>query len=296
MIYLKKFETASAYDTAKDNLILPNVSFITENRKVEYNPSTPRETRVVLTFNVTSTTESTRILSYSYESGFTAIEIDGVEQPSVVDEYTFDTIGEHIVKYTLRDPTSFDNWCFSQCGDIINATIPDSMTSISDGAFWQCQSLTSVTIGNGVTRIGDNTFRNCENLKRVNSDTDGVFNIPNGVTMIDCEAFRYISGVTSVTIPDSVVTMGYRAFRFCPNITTVTIGSGITTIGYESFYQCSAITSVIIEATTPPELTNPTLSDWFPGNYPIYVPSGSVDAYKAAANWSDYASRIQAIP
>ena len=28
----------------------------------------------------------------------------------------------------------------------------------------------------------------------------------------------------------------------------------------------------------------------------IYVPSESVDAYKAASGWSDFASKIQAIP
>jgi hypothetical protein len=28
----------------------------------------------------------------------------------------------------------------------------------------------------------------------------------------------------------------------------------------------------------------------------IYVPSASVDTYKAASGWSTYASRIQAIP
>jgi hypothetical protein len=31
-------------------------------------------------------------------------------------------------------------------------------------------------------------------------------------------------------------------------------------------------------------------------NCPIYVPSGSVDTYKAADEWSNVASRIQAIP
>ena len=39
--YLKLFETTAAYNAAKDNLILPNVSLITENNKVEYNPSSP---------------------------------------------------------------------------------------------------------------------------------------------------------------------------------------------------------------------------------------------------------------
>ena len=40
-IFLKKFETTAAYNAAKPNLILPNVSLITENNKVEYNPYVP---------------------------------------------------------------------------------------------------------------------------------------------------------------------------------------------------------------------------------------------------------------
>ena len=32
------------------------------------------------------------------------------------------------------------------------------------------------------------------------------------------------------------------------------------------------------------------------GNCKIYVQSGSLEAYKAASGWSDYASRIQPIP
>jgi hypothetical protein len=39
--YLKKFETAAQYTAAQSSLILPNVSLITENNKVEYNPLTP---------------------------------------------------------------------------------------------------------------------------------------------------------------------------------------------------------------------------------------------------------------
>ena len=39
--YLKKFETTAQYDAAKSGLILPNVSLITENNKVEYNPLQP---------------------------------------------------------------------------------------------------------------------------------------------------------------------------------------------------------------------------------------------------------------
>ena len=39
--YLKLFETTAAYDAAKDNLILPNVSLTVDNNTVHYNPSSP---------------------------------------------------------------------------------------------------------------------------------------------------------------------------------------------------------------------------------------------------------------
>ena len=41
MIYLKKFDTQAAYNAAKDNLILPNVSLITETNGVTYKPLQP---------------------------------------------------------------------------------------------------------------------------------------------------------------------------------------------------------------------------------------------------------------
>ena len=41
MKYLKKFETQADYNAAKDSLILPNVSLISETHDVEYNPIVP---------------------------------------------------------------------------------------------------------------------------------------------------------------------------------------------------------------------------------------------------------------
>jgi len=53
-----------------------------------------------------------------------------------------------------------------------------------------------------------------------------------------------------------------------------------------------ALFSVTCKAATPPTITaNP-----FTSVEHIYVPAASVDAYKAATNWSTYADKIQAIP
>ena len=70
---------------------------------------------------------------------------------------------------------------------------------------------------------------------------------------------------------------------------------GVTSIGGYAFADSDNLTSVTVQATTPPTLDN----NAFVGtrfNLVIYVPAESVDAYKVAGNWSNYASKIQAIP
>lgn len=52
--------------------------------------------------------------------------------------------------------------------------------------------------------------------------------------------------------------------------------------------------SVIMKPTTPPVIFSGTFNKNY--TYPIYVPSESVEAYKAASGWSTYADRIFAIP
>ena len=188
-IYLKKFENHTQYENYINGsgAILPNVSICTTEGDVHYNPSTPPtpvETRVVAKFNVTDTSSPTSIIGEYADSPFSAIEIDGVEQPSVVSAYTFSTIGEHTVKYTLSNPTSIGDYAFDGCSSLTSIDIPNSVTSIGDGTFNGCTSLTRVSIPSGVTSIGDFTFADC-------------------------------TGLTSIDIPDSVISIGQGAFCNC---------------------------------------------------------------------------------
>ena len=146
----------------------------------------------------------------------------------------------------------------------VTAEMLDGITSIGVWAFASCTSLTSITIPSSVTTIGEMAFDSCTSLSSVT--------IPSGVTSIEDWAFSNCSALTSIDIPD-----------------------GVTSIGEMVFESCTSLSSVTVEATTPPTLG----SDAFYGTYAylvIYVPAGSVDTYKAANNWSTYASRIQAIP
>lgn len=184
----------------------------------------------------------------------------------------------------------------------------DSTSAITSGDTSSIKSsIGKVEIGNCVTSIGNQTFRGCGNMIKceMGNTLENIGNaaflecyvlrsidIPNSVTNIGDYAFAYCSGATACTFGSGVTSIGDRAFRFCRSLTSITIPSGVTNIGEYAFLDCFGLQSVTCLAMTPP-----TLGVYaFDGNYQIYVPSGSVNAYKAASGWSEYASRIQAIP
>lgn len=153
-----------------------------------------------------------------------------------------------------------------------SAEIGDCITSIGYSAFTYCRSLTTCTIGSGVTSINQSAFYNCTSLSSIT--------IPNSVIGI-------YGDFTSGNIRG--------AFTYCTSLSNVEIGSGILWIDDYVFYGCTALTSVMVNATTPPSISSNTFGNTN-SNFIIYVPSASVNAYKSASRWSNYADRIQAIP
>ena len=181
--------------------------------------------------------------------------------------------------------TSIEGAVFSGCYNLVSITIPDGITLIEHDTFFGCSSLTSVVIPSNITSIGYSAFDGCSSLTFVT--------IPNSVTSIEGYAFNSCS-LISVTIPSSVTSIGECVFSSCSSLTSVTIGNSVTSIGDWAFSSCSGLTSITIEAITPPVLGENIFDNT--NNCLIYVPSESVDAYKAATGWSTYADRIQAIP
>ena len=189
-----------------------------------------------------------------------------------------------LTSVTIPDSvTSIGRAAFGYCASLTSVTISNSVTSIGDAAFCYCTSLTSITIGNRVTSIGDFAFDSCSSLTSVT--------IPNRVTSIGDCAFYSCSSLTSVTIPNRVTSIGYSAFESCSSLTSVTIGNSVTSIGKEAFAWCSSLTSVYCKATTPPRGKDSMFKNNASGRK-IYVPQASVEAYKSAQYWSDYAGYI----
>ena len=141
---------------------------------------------------------------------------------------------------------------------VTNTTLPNDY--IKTGlALTGCTSITSLSIPNGVLEISDHSFSKCSNLQ-------------------------------NISIPESVTSIGQYAFQFCSSLQTITIPKSVSFINYSAFNNCDNLEYVYIKNQTPPTIStcvfDPSLSK-------IYVPTDSVEAYKTANGWKDYASKIE---
>ena len=128
--------------------------------------------------------------------------------------------------------------------------------------FYYCYALQSVTIPSGVTSIGGSAFSGCYSLQ-------------------------------SVTIPSGVTSIGANAFQNCYSLPSAIIPSGITSIEARTFNNCYSVKEYHVLPATPPTLSNTNAFSGIPSDCIIYVPSGSLNAYKTATNWSTHASKMQ---
>ena len=107
-------------------------------------------------------------------------------------------------------------------------------------------------------------------------------------------SFNFLAQMTDVNWPSGIESIDNNSFYECSGLTSITIPNSVTSIGDYAFIYCSGLTSITVEATTPPTLGSAVFENT--NNCPIFVPAKSVDAYKAATNWSEFANRIKAIP
>ena len=171
-----------------------------------------------------------------------------------------------------------------------------SVTGIGYHAFRNCTDVTSVTIPGSVTRIGTQAFDGCSSLTGIDVTGGNYFCSKNGVLFSkDMTTLVVYPGGKqgAYTIPRSVTTIGREAFAYCRKLTSVTIPSSVTSIEQSAFWACSGLTFVTNYATTPQEI----IPNVFNGGLDystckLYVPTESVEAYKAAYVWKSFTNTV----
>lgn len=204
--------------------------------------------------------------------------------------------------------TSIGEHAFYDCSNLASIVIPEGVTSIRDYAFYDCSSLTSIVIPKGITFIGKTAFSYCSSLtsivipETVTAIESSAFYgcsslasivIPARVTSIESSAFAYCSSLTSIVIPEGVTTIGNYTFWGCSSLASITIPENVTTIEWAAFSGCSNLQEIHSQAITPPTCGSDCFLRVNKSTCTLYVPKGSLDAYKAADGWKDFVNIVE---
>lgn len=179
--------------------------------------------------------------------------------------------------------TSIGAEAFAQCPALPTITIPESVTEIKSGTF-SGKSVQAIEIPKSITKIGTFVFLKNTQLTAV------TFADECELTEVGASAFRGCTALAgALTMPDKVTTIGAYAFDGCSKLTELTLPATLTTLNDQCFKGCSKLVKIHIKATTPPTVTgNPV----FQSKAKIYIPAGTLEAYKNDAFWSTVSSKL----
>ena len=216
-------------------------------------------------------------------------EIVSIKLPNGVTAISQDCFNHcvNLVSVTLPATLNFiGGYSFSGCTALTTLVIPASVTEISGGAFYGCSSLTAITFepGSQLTKIASQAFNGCSSLTSIDLP-DSITELVNGYTFPNCTA------LTSIHLPAGITAISSSMFADCTSLASITIPAAVNNIEANVFSGCSALANITMESTDPCTLGTGAFASCS-ASLQIHVPTGYVAVYQAAANWSDYASKI----
>ena len=198
----------------------------------------------------------------------------GGETVSIEEEYSFTVMEDVSVVASFREANMivFDD-------NAVKAKCISNWDSNDDGEL-SIQEAAAVTVFDGNLT---NNFKYNTQIETFNE-----LRFFTGLTAIGASAFSGTSSkFTTVTLPNTITSIGNYAFSACSKLASITIPSLVTSIGQEAFRGCSGLTYIVSECSTPPTLGTNCFQN-VSTDIPVYVPQGSVAAYKAASGWSNF--------
>ena len=154
---------------------------------------------------------------------------------------------------------------FANCHALKKVVLSPNITVIPTNCFDSCTSLEELSASSDLTTIGDYAFEYCCSLKLNLSTFSKLRSIGQGALMQ--EVWSTQLQATKVVLPPSVDFIGDTAFGWWPNL--------------KEFHSL---------ATVPPtcESSGGPLDEEGYKNCKLFVPNGSLKAYKAAEGWKNF--------
>ena len=239
-------------------------------------------------------------------------KIDAETGVAVTDEE-----GNPVYEYYYYVVTAIGSRAFK--GDLVLNKVYFSkyVTSIGDEAFMGCENLADIDLLNEevsqVKTIGESVFEGClaltavpfdkyaggvlEEIGRCSFKNSGIvsFNFANTPLVIEIEEqlFYECKSLTDVNF-GSVKVINNQAFQSCISLIKVELPDAIDAIGNYAFSACNALSAVIIYDASPSGISIGTSEPFGSATtiLKIYVPDGSVEAFKNDASFVLYKDLI----
>ena len=166
---------------------------------------------------------------------------------------------------------------------ITSVRLPDTVERISANAYLRA-ALTSINFPASLESIGKGAFGESALKEADLSETQ--------ITTLERSTFYKCTSLTSVQLPDSLTTIEDFAFYGCTSLTELILPQSVSLIKRSAF-EVSGLKTLTVHTTTPPTLEEYALN--CPALETIFVPTGSVQDYRTAEGWKDYAEKIWGI-
>lgn len=179
--------------------------------------------------------------------------------------------------------TLIDESAFSGCTALEHVGLPRSLRVIAAAAFYDCKQFRQFTIPAQVDSIGASILDNCDNLKRID-----IAYSPNPLKYT-CPS-QFTNSLRAAHI-DTLYMDRYIDGAFSDNRTLkkLYIGPHVTAIRNELFSDCYSIDEIYSVSTVPPTCEGRSVFAYVnKQDCRLHVPTGSIDAYKAAFVWQDF--------
>lgn len=184
---------------------------------------------------------------------------------------------------------------FQRTTNLTTVKIPVNVKSIGNEAFRETGA-TSVLLPNNLSLMKQRAFYLCPNLQEVKTHGTIIQDAKEATMQEDC--FKGCPKLTVFEIPQNIRRINQGILTGNAKLESIIIPIHVNFIAFSAFDK-TGIKNVIVLPSIPPtvELIGEVAWDaWygFPDTVTgITVPAGTVEAYKAAAGWKGYASKIQ---
>ena len=193
-----------------------------------------------------------------------------------------ETVTFNMESYTVVEvgEFAFDGDPFTQ---LTNVVFPNSIRTIGQTAFAE-NSLTSILLPTSLEIIGEEAF--------AFNSLSGTLILPEGLTIIERDAFLDNTNLSEVIFPTTLSTIGKEVFASVP-LKKITLRSNIS-IGSRAFGS-HALTSIISEIINPSgfPINSNDISNSDRANIDLVIPSGTTQAY-IDAGWTGFKSVTEA--